>query len=92
VTLIGAEQPLADRRAALEPLAAPGRPFRTLVLEQMAYLLIEEGKPAEAITGLTALLQDQEAPDGLRRRAAQMITALGGEVPQPTSAPAPQDG
>ncbi len=92
VTVAGAEQPLADRRAALEPLTAPGRPFRTLALEQMAYLLIEESKGAEAISALTSLLKDQEAPQGLRRRASQVITALGGEVPQADPIPMSQDG
>jgi len=92
VTLAGAGQPVADRRTALEPLTAPGRAFRTLALEQMAYLLIEDAKGAEAIAALTALLQDQEAPAGLRRRAAQMIVALGGEVPQADPLPVSQDG
>lgn len=92
VTVAGAEMPLADRRGALEPLTAPGRPFRTLALEQLAYLLVEEAKVPEAITALTALLQDQEAPGGLRRRAAQAITALGGEVPQVAPAAVSQDG
>jgi hypothetical protein len=92
VTLAGADQPLADRRAALEPLTAPGRPFRTLALEQAAYLLIEEAKTTEAITALTSLLRDQEAPEGLRRRAGQMIIALGGEVPQADPIPMSQDG
>lgn len=80
VVIAGAEMPVSDRRAALDPIAAPGRPYRTLALEQMAYLLVEEGKTDEAITALTALLDDQEAPAGLRSRAEQMIVALGGEV------------
>ena len=92
VTLAGAEQPLAERRAALEPLSAPGRAFRTLALEQMAYLLIEEARTDEAIAALTALLRDQEAPEGLRRRAGQMITALGGDLPQADPIPMSQDG
>lgn len=92
VTLAGAEQPVADRRAALEPLTAPGRAFRTLALEQSAYLLIEEARTPEAIAALTALLQDQEAPEGLRRRASQVIVALGGEVPQAAPLPFSQDG
>lgn len=92
VTVAGAEQPLEDRRAALEPLSAPGRAFRTLALEQMAYLLIEEARTDEAIAALTALLQDQEAPEGLRRRAGQMITALGGDLPQADPIPMSQDG
>lgn len=78
----GKDMPLADRRALLEPISAAGRPFRPLALEQLAYLLVEEGKQAEAIAALTALTTDQQAPAGLRRRAEQMITALGGTVPQ----------
>lgn len=82
VILQGKEAPLADRRAALEPLAQPGRTFRPLAAEQLAYLLIEEGKTAEAIAALQKLMQDQEAPQGLRARARQIIVALGGEVAQ----------
>ena len=62
-------------------LSASGRAFRVLAEEQLAYLLIEEGKPDAALTALAALMQDQAAPAGLRNRAAQMITALGGTVP-----------
>jgi hypothetical protein len=80
VVIAGTEMPLAERRAALDPIAAPGRPFRTMALEQMAYLLVEEGKTDEAVAALTALLSDQESPGGLRARAEQMIVALGGEV------------
>ena len=89
VMVAGADMPLADRRAALESIAAPGRAFRPLAAEQLAYLLIEEGKKDAAIAALTALLQDQEAPQGLRGRAGQVITALGGTLPDP-AAPADQ--
>lgn len=82
VMLAGADMPAADRRTALEPMAQPGHPYRTLAAEQLAYLLAEEGKTAEAITALQALLEDQDAPGGLRSRAAQMIVALGGEPKQ----------
>jgi len=78
VTVAGAEMPAADRRAALDPIAAPGRPFRTLALEQLAYLLVEAGDTEAAVTAFRALSADQEAPGGLRQRAAQMIVALGG--------------
>ncbi|MCA3454599.1 MAG: hypothetical protein INF45_09850, partial [Rhodobacter sp.] len=40
---------------------------------------VETGEPAAAITALEALRQDQEATPGLRRRAGQMIVALGGK-------------
>lgn len=76
--LAGADTPLADRRTALEGIAAAGRPYRVLAAEQLAYLLIEEGKMEAAITALQALIDDQEASGGLKGRASQMITALGG--------------
>lgn len=87
VALAGADQPLADRRTALQGVAIPGRPFRTLAEEQLAYLLIEEGKKDEALTALTALVQDQEAPQGMRQRLGLVITALGGVVPTPAATP-----
>lgn len=82
VMVAGADLPLADRRAALEGISGPGRAFRPLAAEQLAYLLIEEGRTDEAIAALSALLQDQEATQGLRGRAAQVITALGGTLPE----------
>ena len=85
VALAGTDQPLAERRAALQGVAIPGRPFRTLAEEQLAYLLIEDGEKAAAVTALTALIQDQEAPAGMRRRLGQVITALGGTVPEPAA-------
>jgi hypothetical protein len=81
VIVAGAEMPLADRRTALQGIAVAGRPYRVLANEQLALLLIEEGKPEDAITAFLALRQDQEATQGLRARADQMIVALGGTVP-----------
>ncbi len=78
VAVQGAEVALADRRAALEAIAAPGRTFRTLALEQLAYLDIEAGETQAAIDRLKALTEDQEATQGLRARARQIIVALGG--------------
>jgi hypothetical protein len=85
VIVAEADMPLAERRTALEAIAVAGRPYRALALEQLAVLLIEEGKADEAITALTALLQDQDASAGLRRRAEQMIVALGGTLPEASS-------
>lgn len=81
VGLAGAEQSLDERRAALQSIAVPGRPFRTLAEEQLAYLLLEEGKKDEALAALLTLIQDQEAPAGMRQRLGEAIVALGGEVP-----------
>jgi hypothetical protein len=80
VILAGKDMDVFARRAALDPLAVPGRPFRTLALEQMAYLSVESGEVEAAISQLQALSTDQEAPAGLRQRAAQMIEALGGDI------------
>lgn len=82
VSLQGAELPLTERRGLLEPIAQPGRTFRPLAAEQLAYLLVEEGKTADAITALQSLTQDQDATAGLRSRAGQMIVALGGTPDQ----------
>jgi len=78
----GGDLPLAERRAALEAIAGAGRPYRPLAEEQLAYLLIEDAKPLEAIEKLSALMQDQDASGALQARAAQIITALGGTPPQ----------
>ncbi|WP_333817017.1 hypothetical protein [Tabrizicola sp.] len=82
VLVAGADLPAADRRAALDGIAVPGRPYRVLAEEQLAYLLIEEGKTDEAVAALTALMQDQEASGSLRARLGQVVTALGGTLPE----------
>ncbi len=80
IIIMGSELTPEVRRAALEPVAAPGRAFRPLAVEQLAYLALETGDRAAALTGLKSLVQDQEAPPGLRRRASQMLMALGEPV------------
>jgi hypothetical protein len=75
-----ADLPLADRRTALEGIS--GRSLGILAREQLAYLLIEEGKKDEAIAALIALVQEQAAPGGLVARARQAITSLGGKIPE----------
>jgi hypothetical protein len=78
----GTDLPLADRRSALQAIAQPGMPYRPLAEELLAYLLVEEGKTDEAIAAMTTLMQDQEASGALRARLGQMVTALGGTVPE----------
>lgn len=77
---LSGDLPLAERRAAIEPLAQPGRMFRPLAAEQLAWLLIEQGETSAAIEALRRLQNDQEAPAGLRARSGQLIVALGGEA------------
>ena len=82
VMVAGTDMALADRRAALEGISAPGRAFRVMAAEQLAYLLLEEGKKDEALAALITLVQDQEAPAGQRQRLGMAITAFGGTVPE----------
>ncbi len=84
VLVAGADVPLADRRTALQGIAIAGRPYRALAEELLAYLLVEEGNTDAAITAMTTLMQDQEASGALRARLAQMVTALGGTLPEST--------
>jgi len=72
----------ATRRLGFEALAQPGNPLRVLAEEQMALLDVADGDTAGAIDRLERIRADAEATPGLRRRAAQLIVALGG-VPAP---------
>lgn len=94
VAIAGADMPIADRRAALQSLDVAGRPFRVLAEEQLAYLMIEDGKKDDALKALLALVQDQEAPAGMRNRIGLVITSLGGTVPvaKPAAGAAPSQG
>ena len=82
VLVAGADTPVEMRRADLTAIDVPGRAMRVLAEEQLAYLLMEEGKRAEAVTALSALYLDQEAPQALQQRIAEAILALGGTVPE----------
>lgn len=81
VIVAGSDRAVADRRAALEGLAVAGAVFRPLAREQLASLALEEGDRDTALELFTALYTDSQSTDGLRRRAQQMIVALGGELP-----------
>ena len=82
VLLSGADMPLADRRATLEAMSGPGRPYRALALEQLAYLQVEEGATDMAIVALIALLTDPDATPAMKDRLRQVVTALGGTLPE----------
>lgn len=70
-----------DRRAGFEALAIPGQPLRLLAEEQLALIEIETGETVAALSRLERLAEDAEATAGLRRRASQLIVALGGDAP-----------
>ena len=85
VLVSGADMPIAERRTMLESLAVAGRPYTSLAKEQLAYLLIEEGKGADAIAALQSLIQEQGVPQSMVSRAAQMIMVLGGTPEMPAA-------
>ncbi|MGR3634376.1 MAG: hypothetical protein ACU0BK_00445 [Shimia sp.] len=70
--------PMAERRSALEALANPGAPLALLAQEQLALADIEDGDQAGAIARLNGIVEDASVTAGLRRRASQLIVALGG--------------
>ena len=69
------------RRQRLEGLVADGGIVRLLAEEQLALIALETGDRSTAIERLTAIAADAEATAGLRRRATQVIVALGEDPP-----------
>lgn len=78
--MIGAAEIAPEERIAqLAAIASPGAPYRLLAEEQIAAAQAEMGDVEAAVQGYRALTQDVEASNALRRRAAQMIVALGAD-------------
>lgn len=73
------------RMAALQELAVPGRPFRLLAQEQIAFMQTESGDKEAAIATLRAIVEDADVTQGLRERSLGLIVALGGEITAPTA-------
>lgn len=69
----------ATRRQGFETLAQPGSALRLLAEEQLALLDVETGETEAAIERLRTIVADAEVTAGLRRRASQLIVALGGD-------------
>ncbi len=69
------------RRDRLAPLASQPGLVRLLAEEQLAMIDLETGARAAALDRLSALAADAEATPPLRRRVAQVIVALGEELP-----------
>lgn len=78
VSVAGADMPIADRKAELDPLALDGRPYRPLAQEFLALLLVEAGDTTGAVTALQALTGDPRISASQRQRVDQLIVALGG--------------
>ncbi len=69
-----------ERISALEPIMIPGNPFRLLAIEQRALAELEMGDSAAALQTFQDILADADVTEGLRRRAQQLIVALGGTL------------
>ncbi|MCW1956494.1 tetratricopeptide repeat protein [uncultured Lentibacter sp.] len=78
---------LTERQAGYEALIGGNPNLQILAEEQLALILIEQGNTEEAIAALSRIVQTEQASGGLRRRASQLIVALGGTVPDVTDTP-----
>ena len=76
----GTDIPRDERAQVLAALSQPGQPMRPIALEQTALLELEQGNRDTAIEILTDLLAQSDVTETLRRRATQLVVALGGEV------------
>ncbi len=77
VTLAGDKIDAAERDNLLATIAAPGAPYRLLAMEQQALVMVADGKPADAVTLLRAVLKEPGLTAALQRRVTQLIVALG---------------
>jgi hypothetical protein len=73
---------VAVRRASLEALSAPGRPFALLAQEQLAYLALQAGDTEGAMVILRQINEAAGATRGLRERAQTLMVALGEALPE----------
>lgn len=66
----------AEARVMLDRLSQPGAPYRSLAIEQQAYLLIGEGDVEGGISLLEEAIGEAGAAPGLQARARELIVAL----------------
>ncbi|MGH1357019.1 MAG: hypothetical protein ACRBBS_18370 [Thalassovita sp.] len=69
-----------ERRTRLEGIAQTVASLRLAAEEQLALMDIDAGQTEAAIERLQRILADAEVTQDLRRRASQLIVALGGQV------------
>ena len=78
-TILGADALSPDERIArLNALSLGGSAFRLIAMEQIALAEIELGETDAAIARLRDIVADAAVTQDLRRRASQLIVALGG--------------
>ncbi len=69
-----------ERISRFQAIANPGAPYRLLAEEQIALIEISTGDTDAGLERLRTILSDDELTIGLRRRASQLVVALGGEL------------
>ncbi len=69
-----------ERISRFQAIANPGAPYRLLAEEQIALIEISTGDTDAGLERLRIILSDDELTIGLRRRASQLVVALGGEL------------
>lgn len=72
----------------LQPLVAGGNPWRSLALENQAWLALRTGHNDQAREILRQLTADANAPEGVRGRANGLLARLGEAAPAADPAPA----
>ncbi len=86
--LVADKADLPDLRARLTPLTRADGAFRHAARELLAFAALKHGERDTAIKEFRALKEDATAPDSLRDRAQDMLSALGvsalGAVPAPS--------
>lgn len=68
--------PAEEVQAALQPLAAPGQPWRFTALETLGIVALDAGRFEEAGRWFDEIVLDPAAPAGLRRRVQEFYLAL----------------
>ena len=87
VALPGSGLDVATRRTLMDGLARSGGLVRLLAEEQLGLIDLETGDKDAALERMMQIVADAEATAGLRRRATQVIVALGGELPETAGIP-----
>ena len=71
-----------EMRTRLEPLAAPGAPFRNSAREYLAYAAFKAGDTEAAGSWLDQIVVDQQAPAQIRARAEALLGLVGAGQPK----------
>jgi hypothetical protein len=72
--------PYGELRTRLEPLAAPGRPFRHTARELLAFSAWRSGDTAAARQWFGTIMTDPETPPSVRTRTEMLMTLAGPDV------------